>query len=183
MSRIFGPVLQQGYVVPDVQSAMLHWIARGVGPFFVEKLEDYPAVVDGQPIAVNITAAFAYSGDQQIEVIQQDDDQQTIYREFLDVHPSGGLQHLAVWVDDIQTTLDELKAAGHHFRVRQRYGDRHAYIDNADSPGVMIQLMARGEAIHELFQIVRTGAETWDGTHRPIRKIDWSTGRPIELVD
>jgi len=183
MSKLFGPVLQQGYVVPDVNTAMQHWLARGVGPFFIEKLKNYPAMVDGKQVTVNLTAAFAYSGDQQIEVIQQDDNIQTIYREFLEDHPKGGLQHLAVWVDDIQDKLDELKAAGHNFRVRQQYGDRHAYVDSSGSPGVMMQLMARGEVIDELFQIVRNGAETWDGISRPVRKIDWSTGRPIEVVE
>lgn len=182
MSRLFGPVLQQGYVVPDVQAAMQHWLARGVGPFFLEKLENFPAVVDGKEVLLNITAAFAYSGDQQIEVIQPDDDKQTIYQEFLAENPKGGLQHLAVWVDDIQQTLGELKAAGQNFQVRQQYGDRHAYVDSTDSPGVMIQLMARGEAIEALFRMVRNGAESWDGADRPVRRIDWSTGRPIEAA-
>lgn len=183
MSKLFGPVLQQGYVVPDVHTAIQHWLARGVGPFFIEKLENYPAIVDGKQITVNLTAAFAYSGDQQIEVIQPDDDIHTIYQEYLAENPQGGLQHLAVWVDDIQDKLDELIAAGHNFRVRQQYGDRHAYLDSSDSPGIMMQLMARGEAIDELFEIIRNGAETWDGISRPVRRIDWSTGRAIEVVE
>lgn len=183
MSQLFGPVLQQGYVVPDIQAAMRHWISRGVGPFYVETLQKYPAVVDGEPVELDLTAAFAYSGDQQIEVIQPDDNVRTIYNEFLEECPKGGLQHLAVWVDNIEHKLEELHAAGHNFRVRQQYGDRHAYIDNADSPGVMIQLMARGEIIDELFQIVQAGSETWDGVSRPIRKIDWSTGRPMASAD
>lgn len=182
MSTIFGSVVQQGYVVPDVEAAMRHWLARGIGPFFVEELRDYPAVVDGQDVTVNLTAAFAYSGDQQIEVIQADDDTFTIYSEFLGQCPGGGLQHLAVWVDDIPETLKELEAAGHTFVVRQQYGDRHAYLDDAESPGVMIQLMARGEAVNELFGIIRNGADTWDGQSRPIRRIDWSTGRPVEVL-
>lgn len=182
MSKLFGPVLQQGYVVPDAQAAMQHWLARGVGPFFVETLKNYPAIVDSKEVVVNLTAAFAYSGDQQIEVIQQDDTTPTIYLEFLEENPSGGLQHLAVWVDDIQEKINELKAAGHNYQVRQQYGDRHAYIDSVDSPGIMIQLMARGEVIDELFQIVKSGAENWDGITRPIRKIDWSTGRPVEVL-
>lgn len=43
--------------------------------------------------------------------------------------------------------------------------------------------MARGDAIEDLFEIVRRGAETWDGINRPIRKINWSTGRPVEESD
>jgi catechol 2,3-dioxygenase-like lactoylglutathione lyase family enzyme len=183
MSVLFGPVIQQGYVVPDIDPAIRHWIARGVGPFFVETLRGYPAIVDGEPVTVDLTAAFAYSGDQQIEVIQPDDENPGIYREFLKKHPHGGLQHLAVWVDDIERKLDELRQAGREFAVRQRYGDQHAYIDSVDSPGVMIQLMARNEIIDELFRIVRQGAESWDGISLPIREIDWSTGRPIARAE
>ena len=29
MSTLFGPVVQQGYVVPDVEKAIAHWLARG----------------------------------------------------------------------------------------------------------------------------------------------------------
>src|SRR3954469_6497065 len=35
MSRLFGPLRQMGYVVPDVEAAMRHWIeVCGVGPWF-----------------------------------------------------------------------------------------------------------------------------------------------------
>ena len=61
----------------------------------------------------------------------------------------------------------------------QRYGDRHAYIDCVDSRGVMIQLMAAHEANDALFRVIKDGADTWDGRTAPIRKIDWSSGRPI----
>ena len=33
MSRLFGPLRQMGYVVPDVEAAMKHWVeVCGVGP-------------------------------------------------------------------------------------------------------------------------------------------------------
>ena len=35
MSRIFGNVCQNGYVVRDIEAAMTHWIdVMGVGPWF-----------------------------------------------------------------------------------------------------------------------------------------------------
>ncbi len=35
MSRIFGKVCQNGYVVRDIEAAMKHWITvMGVGPWF-----------------------------------------------------------------------------------------------------------------------------------------------------
>jgi len=178
MSTVFGDIIQQGYVVPDVYAAIDHWLARGVGPFFIEEHIRPPGECDGQPIQTDLSAAFAYSGNQQIEVIQQFDDAATIYREYLDENPSGGLQHVAVWVDDIPKKLDQLSAEGRDFRVRQRFGDMHAYLDSESHPGVMIQLMAHNEFMDALFELIESAAQTWDGKTDPIRKIDWSTGKP-----
>lgn len=183
MSKLFGPVVQQGYVVPDIQAAMNHWLARGIGPFFIEHLRGYPGLVRGVEVILDLSAAFAYSGDQQIEVIQPESDVASIYTEYLERVPEGGLQHLAVWVDSIEAKILELEQAGHDFEIIQQYGDRHAYLDSVDAPGVMIQLMARHEMNEALFQVIRTGADTWDGHSRPIREIDWSTGRPVAPAD
>jgi hypothetical protein len=179
MSVLFGPTVQQGYVVPDLQAAMQHWLARGVGPFFFEELRGYSGIYRGQETLFDLNAAFAYSGDQQIEVIQPLGSSTSIYSRFLDDHPTGGLQHLAVWVDEIDETLKRIERAGKRYVVVQSYGDRHAYIDSLDSPGVMIQLMAHTEVNDELFRVIQQASKGWDGETSPIRKIDWSTGRPV----
>lgn len=177
MSLLFGPFIQQGYVVPDIDRAVSHWVARGVGPFFIEEHIRPPGEYDGRPIQPDLSAAFAYSGDQQIEVIQQHDDAATIYRDFLNGHPTGGLQHLAVWVDDIPKKLEELEAEGHPYRVRQRFGDAHAYLDSVAQPGMMVQLMARIPLMTELFDAIEAACRAWDGVSEPLRRIDWSSGR------
>lgn len=182
MSALFGPVIQQGYVVPDIREAIHHWVARGVGPFFIEEHIRPGGEYDGEAIRPDLSAAFAYSGDQQIEVIQQHDDEPTIYRDFLAAQPAGGLQHLAVWVDDIADVLAELETRGHRYTVRQRYGEAHAYLDAADAPGVMVQLMARSEHLVALMAAIHTASIGWDGVTAPLRRIDWSTGKPIPEV-
>lgn len=182
MSALFGPVIQQGYVVPDIHEAIRHWVARGIGPFFVEEHIRPAGEYDGRPIRPDLSAAFAYSGDQQIEVIQQHDDDPTIYRDYLATHPEGGLQHLAVWVDDIAAVLADLRSRGHGYTVRQRYGDGHAYIDSDSAPGVMVQLMARSDHLVALMDAIRDASIGWDGTTAPLRRIDWSSGKPVAEV-
>lgn len=179
MSVLFGPVVQQGYVVPDIQAAMRHWIARGVGPFFIEHLREYPGVHGGAEATFDLDAAFAFSGGQQIEVIQPLGTSPSIYRSYLESHPGGGLQHLAVWVDDIAEKLDALAAGGHRYEVVQSYGDRHAYLDSVESPGVMVQLMSRNPTNVELFRVIEEASRSWDGVTRPVREIDWSSGKPV----
>jgi 4-hydroxyphenylpyruvate dioxygenase-like putative hemolysin len=180
MSNVFGGVVQQGYVVPDIDAAMRHWLARGVGPFYMEHLKEFPGELDGKSVALELKAAFAYSGDQQIEVIEPIGPAPSIYGEYLKAHPRGGLQHLAVWCEgSIAETLAELERRGMAFAVRQTYGDQHAYIDSVDQPGVMMQLMARGEMIEKMFAIIKEGADTWDGVTDPVRRLDWSSGTPV----
>ena len=183
MSSLFGPVVQQGYVVPDVEEAIAHWLSRGVVPFFLNDISDFPGQYNGQPIMAEMRAGFAYSGDQQIEVITPSLDHPSIYKDYLAEVPQGGLQHLAFWVENIDAKLAELDAAGHDYRVWQRYGqppdyEAHAYIDSASNPGVMMQLMARSDFYDMYFGLMKEAADSWDGKTDPIRMLDMSSGVP-----
>ena len=95
MSTLFGPVVQQGYVVPDVEEAINHWLARGVGPFFLQDIESFSGQYDGESISADMRAGFAYCSDQQLEVITLGGSRPSIYKAFLLDTPQGGLQHLA----------------------------------------------------------------------------------------
>ena len=144
------PVGQQGYGVPDIEAAMEHWLERGVGPFFIADIKGMSGIYDGEQITADMRAGFAYCGDQQIEVITPKGNSPSVYKDYLQSNPSGGLQHLAYWVDDIDKTLTKIDLAGQEFKVWQRYGEApnyktHAYIDSIASPGVMVQLMAKSE--------------------------------------
>ena len=130
-------------------------------------------------LSSSICPLLLRSGDQQIEVIQAEDNTNTVYREYLELNPQGGLQHLGFWTNNISDQIAKLDEFESGFLVRQRYGDRHVYLDEVDCPGVMIQLMARDEKIEQLFRIVQEGAENWDGASNPIREIDWSSGWPV----
>jgi catechol 2,3-dioxygenase-like lactoylglutathione lyase family enzyme len=175
MSRLFGPMMQQGYVVPDMQAAMAHWLARGVGPFYVIPPFTLDALHYGRPSECRITAAFACSGDQQIELIEPlDGSGPNVYDDFLKENPDGGLQHLAAWCEDVDAKLEELTARGVDYVLAQRYPGSHAYLDMRDSPGVMIQLMPTLQRYLDLFNVSKAEAEVWDGRSDPIRVMDWT---------
>lgn len=96
MSRFFGEIRQNGYVVRDIEAAMKHWIeVLGVGPFFyleqapVENFRYY-----GEPSDMAASIALANSGALQIELIQQRNDAPSMYRDFLAAGHEG-LQHAA----------------------------------------------------------------------------------------
>ena len=127
MSRLFGPVRQNGYVVRDLDRALWHWIdVMGVGPWFVfRKVELDWFRHRGAPSAPHLSIALANSGDLQLELIQQHDDAPTMYREFLDAGREG-LQHVAFWSTDYQALFDRLLAEGYRLGHEGRSAARRA---------------------------------------------------------
>ena len=64
MSRIFGPVRQNGYVLRDIEKALHHWTTvLGVGPFFYKEqvpIENY--MYRGESYRPHNSVALANSG-------------------------------------------------------------------------------------------------------------------------
>ena len=94
MSRVFGPIRQNGYVVKDVRAAMDHWVkVLGVGPwFYFDRVKIDWFRHRGAASNVELSIALANSGDLQVELIQQRNDVPSMYREFLGAGREG-LQH------------------------------------------------------------------------------------------
>ena len=111
MSRLFGGVIQNGYVVRNIEAAMRHWIdVLGVGPwFYIDHLPVADFQYKGQPSPVDISLALANSGTLQIELIQQRNDAPSLYRDFLQAGHEG-LQHLGYGTREFETDLVRLLA-------------------------------------------------------------------------
>ena len=173
MSRIFGAIRQNGYVVRDVRAAMDHWIkVMGVGPWFYFD----PVKIDyfryrGKPANLEMSVALANSGDLQIELIQQRNDAPSMYKEFLD---SGreGLQHVAYWTKDYQALYDRALSlgykVGHEGQIGGEQG-RFAYFETEAHPGTVIEISDISGPKGAFFEFVRQAAIGWDGAD-PIRR-------------
>jgi len=134
MSRLFGPLRQMGYVVPDVEAAMRHWVeVCGVGPwFYAERLPLTSFSYGGARYDdIHLSIGLANSGEMQIELIQQRSEHPSMAREFLLAHPKGGLQHWSSWPEN----YDELyqRALANGYQVGQE-GDAPRGRCDADRP-------------------------------------------------
>ncbi len=128
MSRIFGAVRQNGYVVRDIHAAMKHWIeVMGVGPwYYMDRVKTDWFRHRGRDSAVEMSIALANSGDLQIELIQQRNDAPSLYKEFLDAGHEG-LQHMSYWSHDYQALYDKALGLGYGIgHEGQIGGDRGA---------------------------------------------------------
>ena len=172
MSRLFGPVRQNGYVVRDIHAAMDHWInVMGVGPwFYIDRVKTDYFRHRGQDSAVEMSIALANAGELQLELIQQRNDAPSMYKEFLDAGHEG-LQHVAFWSTSYQQLYDQSLArglkVGHEGQIGGEQG-RFAYFDSAAHPGSVIEISDISGNKGRFFDHIRHIAADWDGAD-PIR--------------
>lgn len=173
MSRIFGEIRQNGYVVRDIEAAMKHWIdVLGVGPFFyipVVRMETF--FYRGEPSAPRVSIALANSGDLQIELIQQHDDQPSMYKDFVDAGREG-LQHISSWEADLDAAIARIEAAGHSIAQSGAIegGIRFVYFDTELHPGTVFEVSNLAGPLAALPEMVADAARDWDGSD-PIRVV------------
>ena len=174
MSRIFGAVRQNGYVVRDIETAMRHWVeVMGVGPwFYIDQVKTDWFRHRGAHSPVEMSIALANSGDLQIELIQQRNDAPSMYKEFLDAGHEG-LQHMSYWTHDYQGIYDKALGlgyvVGHEGAIGGEKG-RFAYFDTQAHPGTIIEISDISGSKGRTFEHIRKVAQGWDGSD-PIRII------------
>jgi len=174
MSRLLGPIRQNGYVVGDLRAALDHWIhVLGVGPWFLfEKVALDWFRHRGAESSPHLSIALANSGDLQIELIQQHDDAPSMYREFLDAGREG-LQHVAFWSTDYQALYDDMLSRGYPLGHEGQIGGpqgRFAYFDSDAHPGTVIEISDISGPKGRFFEAIRKAAVGWDG-QTPIHKL------------
>jgi hypothetical protein len=186
MSRIFGDVRQNGYVVPDIEAALDHWVrVLGVGPFYYfERVSVEEFRYRGEPSPIDVSIALANSGALQIELIQQRNDAPSMYRDFLARERRGGLQHVAYWTETFDTDMQRLLGLGFEVGQSGQIGadGRFVYFDTeGDSkhdgkgdvgacPGTVVELSEISGAKGSFFAHLAKKAATWDGSDAILRR-------------
>jgi catechol 2,3-dioxygenase-like lactoylglutathione lyase family enzyme len=169
----FGAVVQNAYVVRDLDAAVRFWSSTmGVGPFYMlEHVQFGPSFFKAAPLAIDMTVAIAQWGNLQIELIVQHNEAPSIYSEFLTEHGEG-LQHLGVLTQDLDADLARLRQFG---ITPVQWGEtaagmRFAYLNTDQYAGAMVELIESGPAVQAFFEKIRRAGEQWDGS-RPLRAL------------
>lgn len=171
MSRLFGEIRQNGYVVRDIEAALRHWTERlGVGPFFYFErvgIEDFR--YRGEPSPLDVSIALGNSGSLQIELIQPRNDAPSMYRDFL-AAGCEGLQHVAFWTDAFDAELERSELAGYRVGQSGQIGEngRFVYFETEAHRGSVIELSEISGPKGRFFRHIAECANGWDGQD-PIR--------------
>jgi hypothetical protein len=160
------PIFQYAYFVNDVDEAANQW-ARvcDAGPFFVtrhHKADHF--IYRGTSIEADVTYGFGYSGNAQIQLIAQHDDQPSIYR---DMYPSDtfGFHHVAVLVEDYAGERQRLLSEGFGIACELAANDITAcYFDTRAVTGGFTELHSHSDRIVTTFARWKTAHDTWDRT-------------------
>jgi hypothetical protein len=172
MSIRLGPLRQVGYVVRDIEQAMLQWVSTGVGPWhYVEKVPVQDFRYKGTPHELQMSVALANSGYLQLELIQQRNDAPSLYLDFLRTAGEGA-HHVAYWTEQFDELSRALLASsytvGHSGSIGMK--GRFEYFVNERCPGTIIELSEMSGFKGEYFKAIAETAAHWDGSD-PIRRV------------
>jgi hypothetical protein len=165
--------MQMCWVVPDIHVAVNNWLeSTGVGPFFLfENVTFENAMYRGRPTeCVDITAAMAQAGDVQIELVCQNDDRPSIFR---DVVPAGqcGFHHMALYCRDYEAELAAYISSGSAVAFSGlMMGANTCWVDTTPKLGFMVELIEANPVADAVFEQFRSAAQNWDGKN-PIRAL------------
>ena len=170
MSQPLGSVRQLAYVVRDLDAALKYWTeVLHVGPFFLfENFVLGDQTYRGNPSNVDLTLALGNSGDLQIELIIQNNDEPSVYKEFLDAGKVG-VHHFGLMPDDYAAECAKYRDLGHEAAFEATVGGADlVYFDTVDSVGHFIELWDNNPVFKDLFLEIENAAKGWDGKD-PIR--------------
>lgn len=169
-----GERVQIAFVVSDLDAAMKYWTETlKVGPFVVieEAIDGRKVVHRGKQTGMDMSLAFSYMGDIQIELVYQINDEPSHFKEFLD---SGreGLHHIAYWPSDFEAACIHLEQSGFSevCSIYMNDGTRNvAYYETPAHIGTMVEIVPWTPARQAYFGRIQRLANNWDGT-RPVRR-------------
>jgi Glyoxalase/Bleomycin resistance protein/Dioxygenase superfamily len=167
-----GPIRQYAYIVDDFDQSMSGWLSLGIGPWIVlPSFTQSDSEYRGIPTEPVVSFALANSGELQIELIHQEDESPSIYKEFTD---AGGIgfHHVAFWSEDFDDALASGEAAGWPVVHRGTSGGvaRFAYLDAGGISSTVVEVMELNDITGPLMTMVRDAARDWDGAD-PIRTL------------
>ena len=166
-------IIQVAYIVEDIHAAMNRYgVQLNLGPWFLfEHFQFQWLKYRGKPCDLDLTLALANSGHMMIELIQQNDDQPSVYREIQE-RRGYGFHHLAIAASaqEYDRTLARYQEQGYAMVLEGAVaiGARAAYFDTSADLGGMIEVIEVTPAVEGLFTHIHTASIGWDGAD-PIR--------------
>ncbi len=166
MEKLYGPIMQMGFVVDNFEDPIKHWTEKlSVGPFFIlEHLDLKDFHYRGNKSDIDFSVAISFSGDMQIELIKQHCDTPSIYNEFSEIK-RGDLHHICRLTPDINNDIKILENHGYkniQGGETEDGGIKFAYLDAQENYGSMLELAELAEENLALTEAMKNASKNWD---------------------
>ena len=165
MSRIFGEMSQICWVVPEMDAAIRYWgETLGVGPWSLTRhVEVTGFECEGRPSDVDMSIAIAYSGEMQIELIEQHNDALSLYRDVA-AGPRGSQHHIGYYAKDYEARRKQVMEAGYEVGQQGAIGTIHfTYFKTPGLLGTYSELISLDDRIEEALAGLKAACRAWDG--------------------
>lgn len=160
------PVIQNAYVVNDLDEAMQRWHALwGLGPFLVRRHMAMAQVLyRGAPSRLDMSAAFVQAGPLQLELVQQHCQTPSAFRDMF-APGAEGFHHVAVQAPDPQQALAHYRARGCApvTELRTASGRGAVLVDTRPLLGHMTEVYLSPDLTLDFYRQVAEAAAQWDG--------------------
>jgi len=166
MEKLYGPIMQMGFVVDDFDGPIKHWTEKlNVGPFFIlEHLDLKDFHYRGNNSNIDFSVAISFSGDMQIELIKQHCDTPSIYNEYSEIK-RGDLHHICRLTSDINNDIKILENQGYkniQDGETEDGGIKFAYLDAQENYGSILELAELAEENLVLTEAMKNASKNWD---------------------
>jgi hypothetical protein len=164
-------VIQMSYVVPDIRAAMRTWVDKlKVGPWFL--LDHFSGLnprYRGRDSTADVSLAMSFAGHMNIELIQPNDAEPSVYREWIDKR-GYGFHHWGRASRNFDRDVERYQALGHDlvFLAGVPSGGSVAYMDTTDLLPGYVELIEIGESFEAVFSKFYRATIGWDGAE-PVR--------------
>jgi hypothetical protein len=168
-----GGIIQVAYTVSDIEAAIRSYAQDlKLGPWFLRgPLQARQPVYRGRPQDLRLSIAIAYSGHMMIELIQQHDDQPSVYRELIEKH-GYGFHHWGIASDRYDADLESYETRGFEpvFTDETPAGTRVTYFDAKRGWPGFIEIIEINAASELRYSKMYAETLIWDGKDA-IRKV------------
>ena len=166
MGKLYGPIMQMGFVVDNFEDPIKHWTEKlNVGPFFIlEHLDLKDFHYRGNKSDIDFSVAISFSGDMQIELIKQHCDTPSIYNELSEIK-RGDLHHICRLTPDINNDIKILENQGYkniQGGETEDGGIKFAYLDAQENYGSILELAELAEENLALTEAMKNASKNWD---------------------
>ena len=166
-----GGIMQMAYVVTDIRAAIAEWIERlNVGPWFLlDHFTGVDPVYRGQASRADVAIAMSFAGHMNIELIQPNDDNPSVYKELID-RTGPGFHHWGLASADFKADVRHYEEKGMTlaFRAGVPTGGEVGYFDTGGALPGFVELIETNPGMERAFSRWYGAALAWDGSD-PIR--------------